>query len=104
LKLAALQSIGQLLWEHTVLLSSESFQRKAAASIDRSYISKFSSRLSDGSGIQLLCTFAETKIGHLVYANGRSGGTAVTITLLFTFIMILLTFRLPTHLEETKSI
>jgi hypothetical protein len=40
----------------------------------------------------------------LLYANGRSGGTAVTITLLFTFIMILLTVRLPTHLEQTKSV
>jgi hypothetical protein len=27
-----------------------------------------------------------------------------TITLLFTFIMILLTFRLPMHLEQTKSV
>jgi hypothetical protein len=37
-------------------------------------------------------------------ANGRSGGTVVTISLLFTYIMILLTFRLPTHLEQTKSV
>jgi hypothetical protein len=44
------------------------------------------------------------QIGRLVYANGWSGGTVVTITLLFTFIMILLTVRLPTHLEQTKSI
>jgi hypothetical protein len=50
------------------------------------------------------CTLAETKNGRLVYANGRSGGTDVTITLLFTFIMILLTVRLPTHLEQTKSV
>jgi hypothetical protein len=49
-------------------------------------------------------TLAETKIGRLVYANGRPGGTVVTITLLFTFIMILLTVRLPTHLEQTKSV
>jgi hypothetical protein len=28
----------------------------------------------------------------------------VTITLLFTFFMILLTVRLPTHLEQTKSV
>jgi hypothetical protein len=46
----------------------------------------------------------ETKMGHLVYANGRSCGTVVTITLLFTFIMILLTVRLPTHLEQIKSV
>jgi low temperature requirement protein LtrA len=46
----------------------------------------------------------ETKIGRLVYANGRPGGTAATITLLLTFIMILLTVRLPTHLEQTKSV
>jgi hypothetical protein len=46
----------------------------------------------------------ETKIGRLVYANGWSGGAVVTITLLFTFIMILLTVRLPTHLEQIKSI
>jgi hypothetical protein len=39
------------------------------------------------------------KIGRLVYANGRPGGTVVTVTLLFTFIMILLTVRLPTQLE-----
>jgi hypothetical protein len=44
------------------------------------------------------------KIGRLVYANGWSGGTVVTITLLFTFITILLTARLPTHLERTKSV
>jgi hypothetical protein len=50
------------------------------------------------------CTLAETKIGRLVYANGRSGGTVATIPLLFTFIMILLTDRLPTHLEQTKSV
>jgi hypothetical protein len=50
------------------------------------------------------CTLAETKIGRLVYANGRQGGTVVTITLLFTFITILLTVRLPTHLEQTKSV
>jgi hypothetical protein len=37
-------------------------------------------------------------------ANGRLGGTVVTITLLFTFITILLTVRLPTHLEQTKSV
>jgi hypothetical protein len=49
-------------------------------------------------------TFVETKIGRLVYANGRSGGTVVTITLLFTFITILLTVRLPTHLEQTKFV
>jgi hypothetical protein len=47
---------------------------------------------------------AETKIGLLAYANGRLGGTVVTITLLFIFIMILLTVRLPTHLEKTKSV
>jgi hypothetical protein len=40
------------------------------------------------------------KIGRLVYTNGRLGGTVVTITLLFTFITILLTVRLPTHLEQ----
>jgi hypothetical protein len=50
------------------------------------------------------CTLAETKIGLLVYANGRLGGTAVTITLLFAFIIILLTVRLPTQLEQTKSV
>jgi hypothetical protein len=50
------------------------------------------------------CTLAETKIGRLVYANGWSGGTVVTITLLFTFITILLTVRLPTHLGQTKSV
>jgi hypothetical protein len=44
------------------------------------------------------------KIGCPVYANGRSGGTVVTITLLLTFIIILLTVRLPTHLEQTKSV
>jgi hypothetical protein len=49
-------------------------------------------------------TLAEIKIGRLVYASGRSGGTVVTITLLFTFIIILLTVRLPTHLEQTKSV
>jgi hypothetical protein len=49
-------------------------------------------------------TLAETKIGRLVYANGRLGGIVVTITLLFTFITILLTVRLPTHLEQTKSV
>jgi hypothetical protein len=47
---------------------------------------------------------AETKIGRLVYANGLLGGTVVTITLLFTFIMILLTVRLPTLLERNKSV
>jgi hypothetical protein len=51
-----------------------------------------------------LRTLAETKIGRLVYANGRSGGTVVTITFLLTFIMILLIVRLPTYLEETKSV
>jgi hypothetical protein len=50
------------------------------------------------------CTLPETKIGSLVYANGRRGGTVVTITLLITFIIILLTVRLPTHLEQTKSV
>jgi hypothetical protein len=44
------------------------------------------------------------KIGRLVYTSGRLGGTVVTITLLFTFIMILLTVRLTTHLEQTKSV
>jgi hypothetical protein len=44
------------------------------------------------------------KFGYHVYANGRSGGTVVTIILLFTFIMILLTVCLPTHLEQTKSV
>jgi hypothetical protein len=39
-----------------------------------------------------------------VYANCWKGGTVVTITLLFTFIMILLTVRLPTHLEQSKSV
>jgi hypothetical protein len=29
-----------------------------------------------------ICTLAETKIGRLVYAKGRSGSTVVTITLL----------------------
>jgi hypothetical protein len=52
----------------------------------------------------ILCSLVETKIGHLVYANGRLGSTVVTITLLFTFIMILLTVCLPTHLEQTKSV
>jgi hypothetical protein len=52
----------------------------------------------------LLCTLAETKIGSLVYANGWLGGTVVTITLLFTFITILFTVCLPTHLEQTKSV
>jgi hypothetical protein len=56
------------------------------------------------SSMAYLCTLAETEIGRLVYANGQSGGTVVTITLLFTFIMILLTVRLPTHLEQTKSV
>jgi hypothetical protein len=51
-----------------------------------------------------ICTLAETKIGRLVYSNGRQGGTVVTITLLFTFIIILLTVRLPTHLEQNKSV
>jgi hypothetical protein len=50
------------------------------------------------------CTLAETKIVRLVYANGRLGRTVVTITLLLTFIMILLTVRLPMHLEQTKSV
>jgi hypothetical protein len=54
--------------------------------------------------VEAVCTLAETKIGRLVYANGWSGGTVVTITLLFVFIMILLTVRLPTHLEQTKSV
>jgi hypothetical protein len=44
------------------------------------------------------------KLAAFVYANGRQGGTVVTITLLFTFIIILLTVRLPTHLEQTKSV
>jgi hypothetical protein len=39
-----------------------------------------------------------------IYANGRLGGTVVTINLLFTFITILLTVRLPKHLEQTKSV
>jgi hypothetical protein len=52
----------------------------------------------------IISTLAEKKIGHLVYANGWSGSTVVTITLLFTFIMILLTVHLPTHLEQTKSV
>jgi hypothetical protein len=60
--------------------------------------------LSFGGGTQAVGTLAETKIGRLVYANGRLGGTVVTITLLFTFIMILLNVRLPTHLEQTKSV
>jgi hypothetical protein len=42
--------------------------------------------------------------GRLLYANGRPGGTDVTITLLFISIMVLLTARLPTHLERTKSV
>jgi hypothetical protein len=46
----------------------------------------------------------EKKIGRLVYSNGRLGGTVVTITLLFTFIMILLTVHFPTHLEQNKSV
>jgi hypothetical protein len=50
------------------------------------------------------CTLTETKIDCLVYASGWSGGTDVIITLLFTFIMILLTVRLPMHLEQTKSV
>jgi hypothetical protein len=50
------------------------------------------------------CTLAGTKIGRLVYANGRVGGTVVTITLVFTFITILLTVHLPTHSEQTKSV
>jgi hypothetical protein len=50
------------------------------------------------------CTLADTKIGRLVHASGWSGGTVVTITLLFTFIMILLTVYLHTHLEQTKSV
>jgi hypothetical protein len=50
------------------------------------------------------CTLTETKTGRLVYANGWTGSTVLTITLLFTFIMILLTVRLPTHLEQTKSV
>jgi low temperature requirement protein LtrA len=45
-----------------------------------------------------------TKTGRLVYASGRPGGTVVTITLLFTFTMILLTVRLPTQLEQTKYV
>jgi hypothetical protein len=49
-------------------------------------------------------TRGNKKIGRLVYANEWTGGTVVTITLLFTFIMILLTARLPTHLEQTKSV
>jgi hypothetical protein len=49
-------------------------------------------------------TFAEKKIGRLLYANGRSGGTVIIITFLFTFIMILLTLRLSTHLEQTKFV
>jgi hypothetical protein len=55
-------------------------------------------------GHKYVCTLAETQIGRLVYVSGWSGGTVVTITLLFTFMMILLTVRLPTHLEHTKSI
>jgi hypothetical protein len=53
--------------------------------------------------VETLCTLAETKIGRLVYANGRLSGTVVTITFLFIFIAILLTVRLPTHSEQTKS-
>jgi hypothetical protein len=56
------------------------------------------------SSSKYICTLAETKIGRLVYANGRSGGAVVTINLLFTFIMILLTVRFSTHLEQTKSV
>jgi hypothetical protein len=51
-----------------------------------------------------VCTLAETKIGRFLYANGRRGGTVVTITLLFNFMMILLTVRLPTHLQQTKPV
>jgi hypothetical protein len=51
-----------------------------------------------------VCTLAETKNGFLVYSNGQLGGTVVTITLLFTFITILFTVCLPTHLEQTKSV
>jgi hypothetical protein len=40
----------------------------------------------------------------LVYANDRPDGTVGAITLLFTFIIILFTVRLPTHLEQTKSV
>jgi hypothetical protein len=50
------------------------------------------------------CTLAETKIVRLVFANGQLSSTFVTITLLFTFITILLTVRLPAHLEQTKSV
>jgi hypothetical protein len=53
---------------------------------------------------KILCALAETKIGRLVYANDQPGGTVVTITLLFTFIMMLLTVCLATHSEQTKSI
>jgi hypothetical protein len=54
--------------------------------------------------MNIVCTLAETKIGRLVYANGRRGGTVITITLLFTFITLLLTVRLLTHLERTNSV
>jgi hypothetical protein len=52
----------------------------------------------------VLCTLAETKLGRLLYANGRQGDTVIIINLLFISIMILLTVRLPTHLEQTKSV
>jgi hypothetical protein len=48
-------------------------------------------------------TRGNKKIGRLVYANGRLGGTVVTIILIFTFITIL-TVSLPAHLQQTKSI
>jgi hypothetical protein len=48
-----------------------------------------------------LCTLAETKTGCMPMAGQA---VVVTISLLFTFIMILLTVRLPTHLEQTKSV
>jgi hypothetical protein len=53
-----------------------------------------------------LCTLAETKkkLAALYMPMAGQAVTVVTITLLFTFIMILLTVRLPTHLEQTKSI
>jgi hypothetical protein len=60
--------------------------------------------LDEHRAVEIICTLAETKIGRLVYANGRPGGTVVTITLLFTFMMILLTVGLPTHLEQTKPV
>jgi hypothetical protein len=63
---------------------------------------KFQQR--DGSLWCSVCTLAETKIGRLVYTNARTGGTVVTIILLFTFIMILLTVRLLMHLEQTTSV